>query len=85
MLAVLNSVKSWVRSQPVEREEDEHPYTNPEVVWGVLDIVCVLWTTHSTELCQEGSDELRSVLEKKAAKCLLVLFKHFRQGEINDK
>ena len=51
------------------------------MVWGVLDIVCVLWTTHSTELCQEGSDELRAVLERKAAKCLLVLFKHFRQGE----
>ena len=43
-------------------------------MWGVLGIVCVLWTTHSTELCQESSDELRAVLEWKAAKCLLVLF-----------
>merc|ERR1719234_2989288 len=59
-------------------EEPEHPYANPEVVWGVLDVVCVLWTRHNVEMSKDENIEMRSTLEKKAGKCLMVLFRHFR-------
>ena len=59
-------------------EEEEHPYSNPEVVWGVLDVACVLWTRHNVDLSKDDNMELRSTLEKKAGKCLMVIFRHFR-------
>ena len=59
-------------------EEEEHPYSNPEVVWGVLDVACVLWTRHNVDLSKDENMELRSTLEKKAGKCLMVIFRHFR-------
>merc|ERR1719507_782142 len=62
----------------VEEEDVEHPYSNPEVVWGVLDVVCVLWTRHNVEMSKDENIEMRSALEKKAGKCLMVLFRHFR-------
>ena len=61
-----------------EEEQEEHPYHDLEVVWGVLDVACVLWVQHNSELCQETKNDLRSVLEKKAGKCLSIIFKHFR-------
>ena len=61
-----------------EEPEPEHPYSNPEVVWGVLDVVCVLWTRHNVEMSKDENIEMRSTLEKKAGKCLMVLFRHFR-------
>ena len=62
----------------VEEEDAEHPYSNPEVVWGVLDVVCVLWTRHNVEMSKDENIEMRSAMEKKAGKCLMVLFRHFR-------
>ena len=76
--SIVPDVLATSEEQEGVEEEQDHPYSNPEVVWGVLDVVCVLWARHNVEMCKDENIEMRSTLEKKAGKWLLILFKHFR-------
>ena len=77
------TLSSVVEPEPEQEKEDgeedeEHPYKDQEVVWGVMDVVCVLWMQHNSALCSQEHSELRSIIEKKAGKCLVPLFKQLR-------
>jgi hypothetical protein len=56
--------------------EDDLQDTN--VIAGLLDIVCIFWVLRSKELSLKENDAYRSMMEKKGAKILTLLFKHFK-------
>ena len=51
---------------------------DPHVVSGLLDVVCIFWVFRSREISEKANAEYRSLLEKKAAKILTLLFKCYR-------
>ncbi len=51
---------------------------DPEIVCGLLDVVSIVWVLRSKELSTPASAEYRSLLEKKAAKIMTMLFKFYR-------
>jgi condensin-2 complex subunit G2 len=53
------------------------------VVGGLVDIVCVIWMIRSKELAEKENNEYRSLLEKKSAKILTVLFKQYRSCHVH--
>ena len=57
---------------------EDHPYNDFSVVGGILDIVCVIWRAKIAEISQRENDEIRSALEKKAGKWMLMFFKFFK-------
>ncbi len=56
----------------------ESAYHDNRIVAGLIDIVCIMWMARSKELALKENSEYRSLLEKKAAKILTILFKFYR-------
>ena len=54
---------------------------DPEIVAGLLDVVSLFWVLRSKELSLPQNEEYRSMLEKKSAKILTILFKFYRNSE----
>ncbi len=54
---------------------------NPAVVSGLLDIVCIFWVHRSNDISLRKNAKYRSLLEKKAAKILIDLFKYYKVSE----
>ena len=64
-------------AQTAEPKVPEKPQ-DPEVLAGLLDIVCIMWLLRSKEIADPANQEYRSLLEKKGAKILSLLFKTYR-------
>ena len=62
--------------------DEDHPYNDMNVVEGVLDIVCVIWRSKIADICKPENDEMRSALEKKAGKWMLLFFKYFKNTPV---
>ena len=54
-----------------------------QVVQGLVDIVCVLWMSRCQELAEPKNVEYRSLLEKKSAKILTLLFKVYKSCSVH--
>ena len=77
-----SAVNSTTNAAAEEQVEEDHEYNDPNVVSGILDIVCVMWRTKITEMSQPENDEMRSALEKKAGKWMTLFFKYFKSSPI---
>ena len=66
----------------VDSSDEDHPYNDESVVGGVLDIVCVIWNAKISEICRPEHDEMRSALEKKAGKWMMLFFKYFKHTPV---
>ena len=77
--ALANSTTAGAAAAAEEGEEaEEHPYDDSAVVAGVLDIVCVIWRARIADISKPENNEMRSALEKKAGKWMLIFFKYFK-------
>ena len=72
------------REAEVENPQDLHPFNRLETVGGLLDVVCVLWYKLNPYLTEDANIEHRAVLERKATKSILLLFKFYRDTSISD-
>ena len=55
---------------------------DPSVVCGLLDIVCIFWVYRSKDLSLSDNAEYKSLVEKKASKILIMLFKHYKSTDV---
>ena len=55
---------------------------DPSVVSGLLDIVCIFWVYRSKDLSLIDNAEYKSLVEKKASKILLMLFKYYKSTDV---
>ena len=81
--ALANNTTGAAAAAEEEGEEaEEHPYDDSAVVAGVLDIVCVIWRARIADISKPENNEMRSALEKKAGKWMLIFFKYFKSTPV---
>ena len=78
----VNSTTTGGNNEENDALDEDHPYNDINVVGAVLDIVCVIWRSKIAEICQPENDEMRSALEKKAGKWMLMFFKYFKNTPV---
>ena len=61
-----------------DEEEFHSSLSDPLVVAGLLDIVCIIWMTRSREIAKPQHDDYRTLLEKKSTIMLTYLFKYYK-------
>lgn len=72
-----NAPAPKANAQTDPKPAEEKPQ-DPEVLAGLLDIVCIMWLLRSKEIGDPANQEYRSLLEKKGSKILSLLFKTYR-------
>ena len=77
-----NSTSTGGNEAENETVDEDHPYNDLNIVGSVLDIVCVIWRSKIADICQPENDEMRSALEKKAGKWMLLFFKYFKNTPV---
>ena len=55
---------------------------DPSVVSGLLDIVCIFWVYRSKDLSLSDNKDYKSLVEKKASKILILLFKYYKSTDV---
>ena len=56
---------------------------DPAIVGALIDVVCILWMSRSSDIARNENSGYRSLLEKKASKLVSVLFKYYKSsGEV---
>ena len=53
-------------------------FSDSTTVTALLDIVCIMWVSRSTDIAKPENKEYRGLLEKKAAGILSILFKYYK-------
>ena len=77
-----NTTGAAAAAEEEGEEAEEHPYDDSAVVAGVLDIVCVIWRARIADISKPENNEMRSALEKKAGKWMLIFFKYFKSTPV---
>ncbi|XP_023329487.1 condensin-2 complex subunit G2 [Eurytemora carolleeae] len=87
---IINNKSSYLESTTIRSrvgnstQQEDHPYSQISTVGYLLDIVCILWFKLGVPLAKEDNIDLRSVLDNKVSRCILVLFNHYRDTPISN-